>query len=35
MDLELFGVDLDQVVLVALDDEKNALVMSSWRPRRG
>jgi hypothetical protein len=32
---ELFRVDLDQVVLVALNDEKNALEISSWRPRRG
>ncbi len=32
---ELFRVDLDQVVLVALDDEKTALVLSSWRPGRG
>jgi hypothetical protein len=31
----LFGVDLDQVVLTALNDEKNALVISSWRPGRG
>ena len=26
---------LDQVVLVALNDEKTALVISSWRPGRG
>jgi hypothetical protein len=32
---ELFRIDLDQVVLTALDDEKNALVISSWRPGRG
>jgi Pyridoxamine 5'-phosphate oxidase len=32
---ELFRVDLDQVVLVAVNDEKNALVISSWRPARG
>jgi hypothetical protein len=32
---DLFRVDLDQVVLVALDDEKTALVLSSWRPGRG
>ena len=32
---ELFRVELDQVVLVALDDEKTALVLSSWRPGRG
>ena len=31
----LFRVDLDQVVLTALNDEKNALVISSWRPGRG
>jgi hypothetical protein len=35
MDFELFRVDLDQVVLVALNDEKTALVISSWRPGRG
>jgi hypothetical protein len=32
---ELFRVDLDQVVLTALNDEKTALVISSWRPGRG
>jgi hypothetical protein len=32
---ELFRVDLEQVVLVHLNDEKNALVISSWRPGRG
>lgn len=32
---DLYRVDLDQVVLVALDDEKTALVVSSWRPGRG
>ena len=32
MGFELFRVDLEQVVLVALNDEKNALVISSWRP---
>ena len=32
---ELFRIDLDQVVLTALNDEKNALVISSWRPGRG
>jgi hypothetical protein len=32
---DLFRVDLDQVVLVALDDEKTALVISSWRPGKG
>ena len=34
-DFELFRVDLQQVVLVALDDERTALVISSWRPGRG
>ena len=34
-DFELFRVDLDQVVLVGLDDEKTALVISSWRPGKG
>ena len=32
---ELFRVDLVQVVLVALNEEKTALVISSWRPGRG
>ena len=32
MGFELFRVDLDQVVLVALNDEKTALMISSWRP---
>jgi hypothetical protein len=32
---ELFRVDLDQVVLTALDDHKSALIISSWRPGRG
>ena len=32
---ELFRVDLEQVVLIALNDEKTALVISSWRPRKG
>ncbi|NEK60147.1 pyridoxamine 5-phosphate oxidase [Geodermatophilus sabuli] len=32
---DLFRVDLDQVVLVALNDDKTALVISSWRPGRG
>jgi hypothetical protein len=32
---ELFRVDMEQVVLVALNDEKTALVVSSWRPGRG
>jgi Pyridoxamine 5'-phosphate oxidase len=31
----LFSVDLEQVVLTALNDEKTALVISSWRPGRG
>jgi Pyridoxamine 5'-phosphate oxidase len=35
MDFDLFRVDLDQVVLVHLNDEKTALVISSWRPGRG
>jgi hypothetical protein len=35
MTFELFRVDLDQVVLTALNDEKNALLISSWRPGRG
>ena len=34
-DFELFRVDLEQVVLVHLNDEKNALVIASWRPGRG
>jgi hypothetical protein len=33
--MELFRVDIEQVVLVALNDEKTALVISSWRPGRG
>jgi hypothetical protein len=32
---ELFRIDLDQVVLTAVNDEKDALVISSWRPGRG
>jgi hypothetical protein len=32
---DLFRVDLEQVVLVALNAEKTALVISSWRPGRG
>ncbi|HEY4625079.1 MAG TPA: pyridoxamine 5'-phosphate oxidase family protein [Blastococcus sp.] len=32
---ELFRIDLAQVVLVALDDEKSALMISSWRPGQG
>jgi hypothetical protein len=35
MGFDLFRVDLDQVVLVALNDEKSALVISSWRPGKG
>ena len=35
MGFELFRVDLDQVVAVHLNDEKNALVIASWRPGRG
>ncbi len=35
MGFELFRVDLDQVVLVALNEERTALVISSWRPGRG
>jgi hypothetical protein len=35
VDYELFRVDLEQVVLVHLDDEKTALVIESWRPGRG
>ncbi len=35
MGFELFRVELDQVVLVALNDEKTALVISSWRPGSG
>jgi hypothetical protein len=32
---ELFRVELDQVVLTAVSDDKTALVISSWRPGRG
>jgi hypothetical protein len=32
---ELFRLDLDQVVLTAVSDDKKALVISSWRPGRG
>ena len=32
---ELFRIDLDQVVLTALAEDKSALVISSWRPGRG
>jgi Pyridoxamine 5'-phosphate oxidase len=34
-DYELFRIDLDQVVLTAVAPEKDALVISSWRPGRG
>jgi len=34
-DFELFRIDLDQVVLTAVADDKSALVISSWRPGRG
>jgi hypothetical protein len=34
-DVELFRVEVDQVVLTALSDDKQALVISSWRPGRG
>ena len=32
---ELFRVDLEQVVLTAVSDAKDALVITSWRPGRG
>ncbi len=32
---ELFRVDVDQVVLTALNDARSALVISSWRPGQG
>ena len=32
---ELFRVDLEQVVLTAVSEEKDALVISSWRPTTG
>ncbi len=32
---ELFRVDLDQVVLTAVSEGKDFLVISSWRPGRG
>ena len=35
MGFELFRVDLDQVVAVHLNEERNALVIASWRPGRG
>jgi hypothetical protein len=34
-DFELFRVELEQVVLVGLNDEKTALLISSWRPGKG
>ena len=34
-DYELFRIDLDQVVLTAVAEDKSALVISSWRPGRG
>ena len=35
LEFELFRVELDLVVLTALNDEKSALLISSWRPGRG
>ncbi len=35
MGFDLFRVELEQVVLVALNQEKTALIISSWRPGRG
>jgi hypothetical protein len=35
MGFALFRVELEQVVLVALNEEKTALIISSWRPGRG
>jgi hypothetical protein len=32
---ELFRIDLEQVVLTALNEAKDALVITSWRPGRG
>jgi Pyridoxamine 5'-phosphate oxidase len=32
---ELFHVELDQVVLTAISDDRTHLVISSWRPGRG
>ena len=32
---ELFRVDLEQVVLTAVSETKDSLVISSWRPGRG
>ena len=34
-DHELFRIDLEQVVLTAIAPQKDALVISSWRPGRG
>jgi hypothetical protein len=34
-DYDLFRVDLDQVVLTALSEAKDALVITSWRPGKG
>ena len=34
-DYELFRVDVEQVVLTAVAEAKDALVISSWRPGRG
>jgi Pyridoxamine 5'-phosphate oxidase len=34
-DYELFRVELQQVVLTAVADDKSALVISSWRPGQG
>jgi hypothetical protein len=32
---ELFRVDLEQVVLTAVSDDRSALVIGSWRPGKG
>jgi Pyridoxamine 5'-phosphate oxidase len=32
---ELFRIDLEQVVLTAVSEEKDALVITSWRPGKG
>jgi hypothetical protein len=32
---ELFRIEVDQVVLTALSDARDALVISAWRPGRG
>ena len=34
-DYELFRIDLEQVVLTAVSEAKDALEISSWRPGRG